>query len=117
MTDFDRAWEFLKPAAEHWGEHTRGTVFNAIQRGARIWAGDRCAYVASIRMCPSGLRVSDAWLAGGDLDELVTFEPSMVEWAKANGCDEIRLYGRRGFLRALPGFSEIGTVLRRKLDV
>lgn len=115
MSDFERVWPLLVPAAAQWGEHTRGTVFQALQRGAKLWAGDRCAAVTSIQMCPSGLRIANAWLAGGDLDELRTLEGPMVEWAKAYGCDEARMYGRRGFLRALPGFQEIGTVMRREL--
>jgi hypothetical protein len=116
LNDFDRAWQHLEPAVVQWGEHTRESVLAAIASGqARLWAGNRSAAVTSVRSCPSGLRIANAWLAGGDLNELAEWEAPMVEWATAKGCGEARLFGRRGFLRALPGFTEIGTVMRRQL--
>jgi len=36
-------------------------------------------------------------------------------YAKAEGCDGVRLYGRRGWKRALPDYREIGIVMERKL--
>jgi hypothetical protein len=59
-------------------------------------------------------------LAGGSLDELLDWGRSEgPEFAKFNGCHEIRLDGRRGWLRTLKqdGYHELGTTLVKKLDV
>lgn len=37
------------------------------------------------------------------------------QYAKAEGCNSTRLYGRRGWKRALPEYREIGIVMERKL--
>jgi len=36
-------------------------------------------------------------------------------YAKAEGCGSTRLYGRKGWKRALPDYREIGIVMERKL--
>ncbi|MGD9725259.1 MAG: hypothetical protein AB7R40_23580 [Nitrospiraceae bacterium] len=36
-------------------------------------------------------------------------------YAKTEGCDGVRLYGRRGWKRALPDYREIGIVMERRL--
>lgn len=36
-------------------------------------------------------------------------------YAKTEGCNSTRLYGRRGWKRALPDYQEIGIVMERKL--
>lgn len=43
---------------------------------------------------------------GGNLNHWKHYLVVIEEWAKDNGVDEIRIYGRRGWLRALPGFRE-----------
>ncbi len=114
--EYERVWPFLEPAVTLLNEHTKDSLWNVIARGhARLWLGDRSAAVTSTWTYPSGLRVANAWIAGGDLDELRKWEEPMVQWAKDNSCTQARLYGRRGFVRALPGFREIGSVMMRDL--
>lgn len=36
-------------------------------------------------------------------------------YAKAEGCDSTRLYGRKGWKRALPDYREIGVIMEKKL--
>lgn len=36
-------------------------------------------------------------------------------WARANGCVALETFGRKGLARALPGWSEVMTVMRSKL--
>lgn len=111
---FERSWPLLEPAADQWGEHTKESVLRALNSGAKLWVGERSAAVTEIVNRPR-LRIANAWLAGGDLDELREWETAMVAWAKLHGCHQARIYGRRGFLRALPDFHEIGTVMGRDL--
>lgn len=40
---------------------------------------------------------------------------SIESYARVEGCDGVRLYGRRGWKRALPDYREIGVVMERKL--
>lgn len=37
------------------------------------------------------------------------------DYARAESCDGVRLYGRRGWKRVLPDYREIGIVMERKL--
>ena len=51
--------------------------------------------------------------AGGDMNAIKGLMEMGKEYAKANGCDGVRCYGRRGWSRALNGFREISTISPR----
>jgi hypothetical protein len=40
-------------------------------------------------------------LGGENMEHWFDLLPQIHEWAKAEGCDKIRLFGRRGWIRAL----------------
>lgn len=66
----------------------------------------------------SRARVASIWLAGGDMTELVGLMlPEVEAWAKANGCSEIELAGRKGWQRVLApnGFRTQAYVMRKPL--
>jgi hypothetical protein len=117
LNDFDRAWQHLEPAVSRGGEHTKESVLAVLQSGrAKLWSGDNSAIITSL-WAPraTGLRVASVWLAGGNIDEIREIEPRMIEWGRANGATQARIYGRRGFLRAFPEFRELETVMARDL--
>jgi len=71
--------------------------------------------VTQIQTYP-GARICMLVLCGGEglmqhRDELGEIE----RWAKALGCEEMRLMGRRGWGRVYLDYEEIATVMRRKL--
>jgi hypothetical protein len=111
IENFDQAWPFIEPAVERAREHTKQTVFHAISNGrARLWLLPNSAAVTTIRTFPIGRRSMHCWLLGGDLDEIKAWakEPAQ-RFALRNNCDEMRLHGRRGWLRAF-GWREAGTI-------
>ena len=116
---FDNAWQYLEPAAAHWRGHNKNTVWDAIeQRRAKLWHLQSGAVVTTIFTYPSGWKSAQAWLAGGDLDEIIEWAAGPgLAYARANECNEARMTGRRGFHRLMPGgeYKELGTVVVRDL--
>lgn len=107
---------FLRPAIEMMhGLHDSGTVLEAIlDRRAELWPGKAAAVVTEFIEYPKG-RTLHFWLAGGDLDELREQEQQIAAWAADRGCSDVTISGRRGWVRALDGYSETATVMRRAL--
>lgn len=64
---------------------------------------------------PSGLRVGNGWLAGGDLDEILQLVPELEEYAKYSYCHRVMVSGRRGWLKVLDGYREHGVKLSKDL--
>jgi hypothetical protein len=58
------------------------------------------ALIAEINQFPR-LRALNIPFAGGDLDEIKSLDPALVEIARAHECTRIYLSGRRGWARTL----------------
>jgi hypothetical protein len=114
---FDRAWTYLEPAAADWKQHTRESVQAALERGrSKLWTLPNGAAITSILTFPSGRKSTQVMLAGGELSEIVEWANGPADaHARANNCDDIRFYGRRGFLRAVGNCRELGAVVIREL--
>jgi hypothetical protein len=118
--EFDRAWQYLEPAVLSGRGHNRQTIWDAIeQRRARLWLLDDAAVVSTIWTYPSGWKSAHAWLAGGDLGNIIEWASGAgIEYARKNNCDDARMTGRRGFRRMMPEsslYKEMGTILVRDL--
>jgi len=55
------------------------------------------------------------WLAEGEIRSLLELHEKILEWARAEGCNRVRVGGRRGWGRVLEGYHEISTVFERSL--
>lgn len=60
------------------------------------------------------------WLGVGDLNALRAEEKPIAEWAKAQGCNKVRIEGRKGWKRVFPHWQDMGlidgvTVLERAI--
>lgn len=53
--------------------------------------------------------------SGRDHRKWIRFEPVIVEWAVAQGCTLIELWGRRGWIRALKHFLTTLVILERRI--
>lgn len=80
---------------------------------ADFWPGAHSAAVCGL-MQPLGIREYHIWLAGGDLGELRIMEEHATAHAIALGCERMVIHGRKGWLRALPGY-ETGRTIRKEL--
>jgi hypothetical protein len=114
--EWERLWPVLKPALDYAGHtHDEADLLEAIAAGAlQFWPGENSAIVTEIVSYPrfGALRF---FLAGGDLAELKTMEPRIIAWARQFGCARVEIGGRRGWRRALQGYTPLCTVLTKPI--
>jgi hypothetical protein len=98
--DFDRLSPQIASALVYAkGSHTLEDVRQAIEGGnAQFWPGMESAIVTEVVRTPQRMELH-FWLAGGNMDELETMYPAIVEWGKRIGCTAARMVGRRGWER------------------
>lgn len=119
MAEWERCKHWIQAALDHDGDHyTIEDVWRDVSEGrATFWSGKRSAVISQFWNFPRA-RVCHYWLAGGDMGELLDEMMPVIEgWAKAQGCSETSLGGRKGWQRALApyGFELAFTVLRKRL--
>ena len=86
--------------------HSIEDVKAALDSGkARLWHNRGSFGVTEILQLPQK-RVCRIWLAWGDMAALAEMESAVVEWARQNGCSEIRINGRRGWARVWKTYRE-----------
>lgn len=91
-------------------------MWHAIESSAaQFWPLPNAAIVTTVDTHPTGFKVLHGWLSGGDLNEIVQFEPLIVKWAKEIGCNRVTLAGRKGWRRAMPGYTEMATILGKDI--
>lgn len=80
---------------------------------ATLWPGDSAAMVTQL-IAPSSCHI---WLAGGLMADLLAMRAGLEAWARAQGCAELTINGRRGWARVLApfGFAPDGEELRKVL--
>lgn len=77
----------------------------------------RDVMVIAIGLFPSGLKVMECILASGeDLKAWLAYEDDLDDFARAEGCHELRLTGRKGLPKMLPHWKLIGQMMARRLD-
>lgn len=123
VTDIDDAfwsvWREIKPqiqkALENANEYSIEDVLHWIATNEwKCWYSPHAVACGRIANYPNH-RALVIVLAGGELEEIVRAEPQIVEFAKENGCKYVEIYGRKGWARALSGYEEQCTVLRKVL--
>lgn len=86
-------------------------------REARFWAGANAALVTTIEEFPRR-KVLQLWLAGGDLEELVSdMRPRVEDWAREQGCESVWIVGRAGWARQLSaeGYAPAACIVAKDL--
>jgi len=109
-----RAW--ILPALEDCrGAYTEDDILSGLlSRHYLLFAGHRAAAVTYVEEFPA-LKVFHMFLAGGELGELRAMEADVAAHAKQAGITRMEISGRRGWLRALPGYSELCTTMIKDL--
>jgi hypothetical protein len=77
-------------------------------------ASDGSTVITRLRKEPDG-EVCVVWLAEGTMEPLLELHERICEWAKEQGCDRMRIVGRDGWLRVVPGYRKVATVMEREL--
>lgn len=94
-------WDWLRPAIERGGMHSVESVIEEIKAGRmQLWHGPDGAAVTQVVDFPQK-RVLHVLFAGGSMEQIIDFQDSAAEWGKAQGCTEMTLSGRKGWVRAL----------------
>jgi hypothetical protein len=114
---FEHAWPYLAAAILRYGKtHSKADVWEQIMTGkAQLHPLPKSAILTSIEKYPTGLKELRFWLAGGDLSELVQYEPVASGWGREMGCDRSSIIGRKGWIKALPEYRETGMLLVKDL--
>jgi hypothetical protein len=107
--ELERCKKWIEDALEYsGGTHDYKDVSDSVLKGEmHLWSGEKCCTVTLFTVYPKK-RFLHVFLAGGDLDEILEIEKSMVEFAKQTGCDGLTLSGRVGWKKVLRdiGWSE-----------
>lgn len=81
--------------------HSIDDVARAIVEGrAQFWPGQNAAMVTELDTI-SGAKVIRVWVAGGDMEELISMSPGIEAWARLQGCSAVLVEGRKGWERVL----------------
>ena len=104
----------LKAACDHAGERTTHDVLLALLSGhAQLWRVHNRAWAVSEIVNYPRKKVANLTLVAGSGAPQWAHElqDAIVQWAKHYQADEVRVVGRRGWLRWLPPHAETSTVI------
>lgn len=93
-----RTW--IEAALEYsGGTHDFKDICDGVVSGhMQLWAGERGCAVTEIVVYPKK-KVLHIFLAGGEMNQILDFEESAIQFAKNNGCTALTLAGRKGWSR------------------
>jgi len=114
--EFRRVWPLLKEAIIH-DTHRKRHVWDAIDKGdCQLWTAPNAAIVTELRVFPTGLKVINGWLAGGELEGVKALVSQAEAWGKSQGCVKAGIScGRAGWSRKLDGYAVAGVQLTKEL--
>lgn len=119
MTIFEYCRKWIDDALSYsGGTHTFEDVVDGVTSGRmQLWPAERGCAVTEIVVYPKK-RVLHVFLAGGEMETIVSMIDSATEWGKAQGCTSMTISGRRGWERVLGrhGYKPVMTVLERTFE-
>lgn len=97
-----RCQEWIEAALEYsGGTHDFQDIAEGVMKGTmQLWAGDTGCAVTEIIVYPKK-KVLHVFLAGGEMDQIIDFQESAVEFGRMQGCSSMTLAGRRGWTKVL----------------
>lgn len=122
MSAFERAAPWLEAALKAQDKRPLWTLDDVRAdldaRRAHLWLGENAATVTTISDFANGERVIDAWLSGGDLNEILSMIPVLEDWGRRVGCTQAHVVGRKGWVRTLApyGYEHYSTTVRKMLS-
>ena len=101
VREFRRCEHWIEAALEYsHGTHTIQDIFEFVANGTlELWPGKNCALISQVSEYP-GRKMIHIFLAGGDIKEIEEMEPSIIAWAKEQGCSALTLTGRPGWTKS-----------------
>src|SRR3954469_2976868 len=99
-----------------WPEQSVADVLQAVADGtAQLFAVNGDGVIVTRLVQEPGRLVCLVWLASGDLEPLLERYVDIEAWAAREGAVAMRIQGRAGWLRVLPGFRKAGVILEKEL--
>jgi len=116
LDELERLAHHIEAALAYSGDtHSLIHVVDAIKDGsAQFFPLENSVIVTEIVDYPKRA-VCRIWLAGGEMDELIEAEKSIVEWARSHGCNGMEIIGRKGWERQLRDYKPSATVLVKEI--
>lgn len=116
LDELERLAHHIEAALAYSGDtHSLVDVVDAIKDGsAQFFPLENSVIVTEVVDYPQKA-VCRIWLAGGEMDELVEAEKSIVEWARSHGCSGMEIIGRKGWERQLKDYTAASTVLIKEI--
>ena len=116
LDELERLAHHIEAALAYSGDtHSLLHVVDAIKDGsAQFFPLENSVIVTEVVDYPKKA-VCRIWLAGGEMDELIEAEKSIVEWAKSHGCSGMEIIGRKGWERQLKDYKAASTVLIKEI--
>ena len=116
--ELNRCRGWIEAALEYsGGTHTFDDIVSGIYSGRmQFWPAPRGCAVTEIIVFPQK-KVLHVFLAGGEMDQIVSMDSSAAEFGKMNGCSAMTIAGRRGWKKVLEnyGYVESFTTLSKEL--
>jgi NADPH-dependent ferric siderophore reductase len=101
---------------ERWPETSVADVLRAVADGtAQLFAVNGDGVIVTRLVQEPGRLVCLVWLASGDLEPLLERYVDIEAWAAREGAVAMRIQGRAGWLRVLPGYKQTGVILEKEL--
>lgn len=116
--ELTRCRKWIEDALEYsGGTHDFIDIAQSVTRGEmQLWCGENGAIVTEIVSYPKK-KVLHIFLAGGEMDQILDMEASIIKWGQLQGCSSLTLAGRKGWVRALANrdWKHAHTVLAKEI--
>lgn len=97
-----RVKDLLERAVKQQDEYTLDDIYaGLLSRDMQLWTNDDAALVTSIQENSRTKFCALLACGGRNMVDWLCFLPALEDWARSQGCTEMRLYGRRAWARVL----------------
>lgn len=128
VSPVDNLWPVIGPLLEKAVEHSNGYTTIDYELGElkalrkQLWAivtedrGISAAGVTSLLKTSTGLLIANIELLGGDnMKAWFALKDQFETWATNEGCNEVRMFARKGWARELPDYKIRSYVMSKAL--
>lgn len=109
----------LRPAVENVGLSNFELIAADILSGKDllwiVWSGKIEGAASTSWQVVGGEKICVLTAGGGNMRQCLPFLWKIEEYAKAEGCKAVRVFGREGWLRALEGYRKTAIVIEKEL--
>ena len=113
---FEQYWPVLQRAIRYSGRDiTRESVWAKVESRDTLFFPyeQSAALVCSI---PKGdTKICQIWMGAGRMQDMRELHALITDWARETGHTEMEIVGRRGWLRAIPGYRERCIMMARPI--